>query len=79
MRAFEIIAALIAGVATLFVLKLIGLVIKFALIIALLITLAAWLGARAIGREIRRARIVTETRQTCSCRVQAARPSLEAN
>lgn len=51
MRAFEIIAALIAGVATLFALELIGLVIKFALIIALLITLAAWLGARAISRK----------------------------
>ena len=49
MRAFEIIAALIAGAVALFVLKVIGLVIKFALIIALLITLAAWLVFRAIS------------------------------
>ena len=48
MRAFEIIAALIAGAVALFVLKVIGLVIKFALIIALLITLAAWLVFRGI-------------------------------
>ena len=54
MRAFEITVALIAGVMTLFVLKLIGLVIKFAFLIALLITLAAWLGARAIGRRFDR-------------------------
>ena len=51
MRAFEIIAALIAGAVALFVLKVIGLVIKFALIIALLITLAAWLVFRGISRR----------------------------
>jgi hypothetical protein len=51
LRAFEITAALIAGAVALFVLKLIGLILKFALIVALLITLAAWLGARAIGRK----------------------------
>jgi hypothetical protein len=51
MRAFEIIAALIAGAVALFVLKVIGLVIKFALIIALLITLAAWLVFRSISRR----------------------------
>jgi hypothetical protein len=49
MRAFEIIAALIAGAVALLVLKMIGLIIKFALIIALLITLAAWLVFRAIS------------------------------
>ena len=51
MRAFEIIAALIAGALALFVLKVIGLVIKFALIIALLIALAAWLVFRGISRK----------------------------
>jgi hypothetical protein len=51
MRAFEIIAALIAGAVALLVLKMIGLIIKFALIIALLITLAAWLVFRAISRR----------------------------
>jgi len=51
LRLFEIIAALIAGAAALIVLKLIGLVIKLALIFALLITLAAWLVARAISRN----------------------------
>lgn len=51
LRAFEITAALIAGAVALLVLKVIGLVMKFALIVALLITLAAWLGARAIGRR----------------------------
>ena len=50
MRAFEIIAALIAGAVALLVLEVIGLVVKFALIIALLVTLGAWLAARAIGR-----------------------------
>ncbi len=49
MRSFEIIAALIAGAVTLLVLKMIGLIVKFAIIIALLITLAAWLAFRAIG------------------------------
>lgn len=49
MRSFEIIAALIAGAVTLLVLTLIGLIIKFAIIIAALITLAAWLAFRAIG------------------------------
>jgi hypothetical protein len=49
MRAFEIIAALIAGAVALLVLKMIGLIIKFALIIALLVTLAAWLVFRAIS------------------------------
>lgn len=49
LRLFEIIAALIAGAAALLVLKLIGLVIKLALIFALLITLAVWLVARSIS------------------------------
>ena len=48
-RLFEIIAALIAGAAALLVLKMIGLVIKLALLFALLITLAAWLVARSIS------------------------------
>ena len=51
MRSFEIIVALIAGAVALLVLKMIGLIIKFALIVALLITLAAWLAFRAIGRK----------------------------
>ena len=54
LRMLEIVAALIAGVVALFVLKLIGLVIKFALVIALLITFAAWLGFRAVGRKFSR-------------------------
>ena len=49
LRMFEIIAALIAGAAALLVLKMIGLVIKLALLFALLITLAAWLVARSIS------------------------------
>jgi hypothetical protein len=49
MRAFEIIAALIVGAVALLVLEVIGLVIKFALIIALLLTFAAWLGFRTIS------------------------------
>ena len=49
LRLFEIIAALIAGAVALLVLKVIGLVIKFALIIALLITFAAWLVFRGIS------------------------------
>jgi hypothetical protein len=51
MRSFEIIAALIAGAVALLALKIIGLVIKFAIIIALLITLVAWLVFAAIGRK----------------------------
>ena len=51
MRAYEIIAALIVGAVALLVLEVIGLMIKFALIIALLLTLAAWLGFRAISRK----------------------------
>lgn len=51
LRLFEIIAALIAGAVALLVLKMIGLIVKFALIIALLITLAAWLAARAISAK----------------------------
>jgi hypothetical protein len=53
LRLFTILAALIAGAMALLVLKLIGLVIKFALVIALLITLAAWLGFEAIARKFR--------------------------
>ena len=49
LRLFEIFAALIAGVAALLVLKIIGLVMTLALIFALLITLAAWLVARSIS------------------------------
>lgn len=51
LRLFEIIIALVAGLAALAVLKIIGLVIKLALIFALLITLAAWLAARAISAK----------------------------
>ncbi len=51
LRLFEIIAALIAGAVALLVLEVIGLVIKFALIISLLITLAAWLTFRSISRR----------------------------
>jgi len=47
----EIIAALIAGAVALLVLKMIGLIIKFAFIIALLITLGAWLAARVIAAK----------------------------
>lgn len=51
MRAFEIIAALIAGAMALLVLEVIGLVLKFTLVIALLITFAAWLVFRGISRK----------------------------
>jgi hypothetical protein len=51
MREFEIAAALIAGAVALLVLEAIGLVIKFALIIALLVTFAAWLVFRRIFRK----------------------------
>jgi hypothetical protein len=54
LRMLEIVAAVIAGVVALFVLKLLGLIIKFALIIALLVTFVAWLGLRAIGRKFDR-------------------------
>ena len=54
LRMLEIVAAVIAGVVALFVLKLLGLIIKFALIIALLVTFAAWLGFRAVGRKFDR-------------------------
>ena len=50
MRAFEIIVALIVGAIALLVLKVIGIIIKFALIAALLVTLVAWLVVRAIRR-----------------------------
>lgn len=53
LRLVAIIAALIAGAMALLVLKLIGLVIKFALIVALLITLGAWIGFEAIARKFR--------------------------
>ena len=53
MRAFALIAALIAGAVALLVLKVIGLVIKFAFVIALLVTLAAWIGFAAIGEKFR--------------------------
>lgn len=49
LRTFEVIAALIAGAVALLVLKMIGLILKFAFAIALLITLAAWLVARSIS------------------------------
>lgn len=49
----EIIAALIAGAAALLVLKMIGLVIKFAFVIALLITLGAFFAARAISAKFK--------------------------
>ena len=51
LRLFEIVAALIAGAVALLVLKVIGLVIKFALIVALLVTFAAWLVFRGISRK----------------------------
>jgi hypothetical protein len=51
MRPFEIIVALIVGVLALFVLQVIGLVIKLAVIIALLVTVGAWVLIRAIGRQ----------------------------
>ncbi len=47
----EIVAALIAGAVALLVLKMIGLIVKFALVIALLITLGAFFAARAIGAK----------------------------
>lgn len=52
-RSLAVIAALIAGAVALLVLKFIGLVIKFALVIALLITLAAWISFAAIARKFR--------------------------
>ena len=55
-RSLAVIAALIAGAVALLVLKFIGLVIKFALVIALLITLAAWISFSAIARKIRERR-----------------------
>ena len=48
--------ALIAGAIALLVLKIIGLVIKYAIIIALLITLAAWIGFAAVARTFRKPR-----------------------
>jgi len=51
LRGFVLIAALIAGAMALLVLKIIGLVIKYALIIALLVTLAAWIGFAAVARR----------------------------
>ena len=52
-RGLAIIAALIAGAVALLVLKFIGLVVKYALVIALLITLAAWIGFAAIAQKFR--------------------------
>ena len=51
LRGFVLVAALIAGAVALLVLKIIGLVIKFALVIAALVTLAAWLGFQSIARR----------------------------
>ena len=51
LRLFEIIAALIAGAVALLVLKMIGLILKFAIVIALLITLGAFFAARAIAAK----------------------------
>lgn len=53
LRSFEIAAALIAGAIALLVLKIIGLVIKYAFLIALLVTLLAWLGFAAIANKFR--------------------------
>ncbi len=53
---FELVAAAIVGVIALFVLKLLGLVIKFAFIIALLLTLAGWLVFRSISRTFSKRR-----------------------
>ena len=55
-RAFALVAALIAGALALLVLKIIGLVVKFARVIALLITLAAWMGFTAIAQKFQRPR-----------------------
>jgi len=51
LRLFEIVAALIAGAVALLVLKMIGLILKFAFVVALFITLGAWLAARNISRK----------------------------
>ena len=51
MRAFELVAALIAGAMALLVMEVIGLILKLALVVALLVTLGAWLAFRAIGRK----------------------------
>ena len=53
LRSLEVIAALIVGAVALLVLKIIGLVIKFAFIIALLVTLAAWIAFAAIAEKFR--------------------------
>ena len=53
LRSLEVIAALIAGAIALLVLKIIGLVIKFAFIIALLVALAAWITFAAIAEKFR--------------------------
>jgi len=55
-RGFAVVAALIAGAMALLVLKVIGLVIKFALIIAALVTLLAWLGFAALAQAFTRPR-----------------------
>lgn len=52
-RGLALIAALIAGAVALLVLKVIGLVIKFALIIALLITVGAWLFFIGLAQKFR--------------------------
>lgn len=55
-RGFAFIAALIAGAVALLVLKVIGLVIKFALVIAALVTLLAWFGFAALAQAFMRRR-----------------------
>jgi hypothetical protein len=52
MRSFAVIAAVIVGVVALFALKLIGLILKYAFVIALILTLAAWIGFRGLERKI---------------------------
>ena len=52
-RGLALIAALIAGAMALLVLKVIGLVIKFAFIIALLITIGAWLFFTGLAQRFR--------------------------
>jgi hypothetical protein len=52
MRSFAVIAAVIVGVVALFALKLIGLILKYAFVIALILTLAAWIGFRGLEKKI---------------------------
>ena len=55
-RGISLLAAVIAGAALLLVLRVIGLLIKIALVIALVFTLLAWPVFAAIGRRFSRPR-----------------------